>query len=415
MKFKSTWILLAVALGLGFYVYWYEIKGGEARKAKEEEAKKLFSVSHDKIQAITLKSPTETVTGERRGEDWAITAPLQAEGDTSEWSYVAQNLADLKKEKDLEGASGDLKSYGLDPAQLSVRFRAQAGQKGEVHFGQENPTGSYVYARLGQDRQVFLVPKYNYTGIKKSLYDLRERSLLKFNESNVRQIRLTHARGEFLLVKTSEQWHLREPLAAAADSDQIRTLFSKLSYDKVKEFVDQPQDLKALGLDRPQLRVVLTEGERTKEFMVGKEKQKGETYYARARDRSPVFLIERSTFDGLNKSLLDLRDKTIAKLERDKVDVIEITRGTKTDTLKKEKDASKMNDLLDAVLFEKVQEFPEKEPSRPEVDVKLKQGGQLLFHFGLGQEVGDRVYLHDYSASRILLVPKAPFSKFKTS
>ncbi len=44
MKFRSTIIYLTLAVGLGLFVYFYEIRGGREREEAKENEKKLLQV-----------------------------------------------------------------------------------------------------------------------------------------------------------------------------------------------------------------------------------------------------------------------------------------------------------------------------------------------------------------------------------
>ena len=56
---------------------------------------------------------------------------------------------------------GDLKQYGLEPARIEVAFRPK-GQKDlrRVQLGEKTPTGSDLYARLPDQKRVFLVSSF---------------------------------------------------------------------------------------------------------------------------------------------------------------------------------------------------------------------------------------------------------------
>ena len=57
MRFKGTALLLLLCAGLGAYVYFYEIKGGEQREKAKQEEKRLWKFESNDIQQIELITP----------------------------------------------------------------------------------------------------------------------------------------------------------------------------------------------------------------------------------------------------------------------------------------------------------------------------------------------------------------------
>jgi len=53
---RTTLILVLLALGLGSFVYFYEIKGATQREEIKEQNQRIFSFAEDDVQALTVKT-----------------------------------------------------------------------------------------------------------------------------------------------------------------------------------------------------------------------------------------------------------------------------------------------------------------------------------------------------------------------
>src|SRR5215217_4407117 len=86
----------------------------------------------------------------------------------------------------------NLKEYGLDPARVEVSFRAK-GQKDfkKLLVGERTPTGNDLYARLPDQKRVFLINSYNDSTFNKNTFALREKKILKVDREKTDGLELS--------------------------------------------------------------------------------------------------------------------------------------------------------------------------------------------------------------------------------
>ena len=70
----STIVVLVLALLLGAYVYFYEMKHGKSRE-DEESSKPAFTFKSDDVKAINLIFKGQSVTLEKTDKNWVISKP----------------------------------------------------------------------------------------------------------------------------------------------------------------------------------------------------------------------------------------------------------------------------------------------------------------------------------------------------
>jgi hypothetical protein len=137
--------------------------------------------------------------------------------------------------------------------------------------------------------------------------------------------------------KQGTAWQMTQPAAVAADEAELSGITSNLASLEVQRVVDeQPTDLKQYGLDPARIEVTFKFAGKDQKLLLGQKTPTGSDLYAKVPDKPRVFLVSaylESTFD---KSTFALRDKTILKIDREKVDRMEVETPDRTLKLAKQ-------------------------------------------------------------------------------
>ena len=147
------------------------------------------------------------------------------------------------------------------------------------------------------------------------------------------EIKVTSSGGEGASAKKEGgTWKLVEP-AAAADESELSGLANTLaSVDMVRVVDENPSNLNDYGLSNPRA-VVAFKAEGDKDYrrlLLGEKTPTGSDLFAKRNDEKKVFLIAAFQESSLNKSPFDLRDKNVLKVERDKIDGVDLSAGSQT-------------------------------------------------------------------------------------
>ncbi len=328
---RSTLILLVVLAGLLGYIYFVESKKPET-VAGEEAKPKVFAVTADKIAELSVKPATGDATVLRKADGkWQIVQPVDSAADDAEVSGITSNLASLEVQRVVDEAPGDLKQYGLAQPRVDIGFKA-AGDKGEHHLlvGDKTPTGGEMYAKLQNEKKVFLISGYLDTSLNKSTFDLRDKSVMKFDRTGVDSVVLGAAdkSTEVQIAKTGDEWNLAKPVAARADYGAVEGLIGRLQTAQMKSLVTpDAKDLKEYGLDKPEASATVAAGSARATLELGKKAADG-TVYARDAARPMVFTVEASLLDELKKPGDEYRRKDVFESRPYNTQRVEITRGS---------------------------------------------------------------------------------------
>ena len=433
MRFKGTLILLIVCLALGGYLYFYEYKGSEQREKTKQAEKQTWKLEAKDIRQIDLVYPDRNITAEREGEEkWILTNPRRLEADSDELNRLAGSAAEITREITVEPNATDLAKFGLDPVQRSLELKTKEGKEYKISFGNKNPTGNSVYARLPGQKEVFLVSTSVADTFDKKVEELRNHSVLDFKQQDVQSLNLKSPKGDFKLSKDADdRWWIEGPDRIAADAPDIRGILNALSMGEIKEFFDGNQeDYVNLGLDKPLIDVSLTYGpdKAIKHLVIGSQKSKirsktgksleqqedgkigqeaesstSEIYLARDESRSDLFFVGKDLVDKLEQSRSDLRDKALASFQRWDIDFISLTNAkgsfafNKTGgewflgEAKKKVKWEAINGILDALEKPATEWIETPDPlqtyglDKPAIHILLKQGGNVIVDASLSK------------------------------
>ncbi len=148
----------------------------------------------------------------------------------------------------------------------------------------------------------------------------------------IEQVTVKSEKGETATAqKQGDKWQVTQPAAAPADDAEISGITSSLSSLSISRVIDeQATDFKQYGLEPARIEVGFRYGGRDRRLLLGQKTPTGSDIYARLPESARVFIVPSYVESTFNKSAFDLRDKTILKIDREKVDQVEIETPERT-------------------------------------------------------------------------------------
>ena len=339
---RSTILLVIVLAGLGAYIYFVTWKLPEGGAADAKKLDKVFAgYEADKVEEIKVMSAAgDATTLKKEGGAWHVTQPITAPASESEVSGITSALGQVEIGRVVDPNPSNLNDYGLSNPRIEIDFKG-AGDKDykKLLIGDKSPTGSDLFAKRNDEKQVFLIPSFQETSLNRTTFDLREKSLLKFDREKVDGIDVS-ANGKALTVaKEGGDWKITRPVQTKADFGSVEGLVGRLQSVQMKSIAaDNPPaaDLKKYGLDKPQATVNLNAGSARATLLVG-GKADDTTVYARDASRPAVVTVENALLDDLKKGADDYRRKDIFEFRPFNANRIEMTRNNQTVVLERVK------------------------------------------------------------------------------
>jgi hypothetical protein len=328
----STLALVAVAAGLGAYIYFVD-----ANRSDTEVKEKVFTVAADDVEELRVTAKGDTTVLKKADGAWSVVEPLATDADQSDVTSLLSSLTSLDITREVDPNTSNLAEYGLAEPKVDISFKAKNGVAGRLRLGDQTPTGGDVYALPGDGARVVLVPTFVETNLARSTFDLRDKRILRFERDKADGIEITAGgRVPVTFSRTNSEWRVTAPVSARGDYGTIEGLLTRLSSTNMTAIeTTDLSDLKKYGLDSPATTLVVRSGSSTATLDVSTAAD-GRAY-ARDRARPMVFTMEPSVATELLKDAGEYRRKELFEFRAFSATELVLTRGAEVVTLKKVK------------------------------------------------------------------------------
>src|SRR5262249_13360533 len=423
MNFKTTLILLALAVGAVVLFWGTPAKWlGLAHDAPDPAGKGTLGVlenqlTSDAITRIEIKPRgAEQPVILERGAGGVWTAPGQWPTRKPEVEQLVTLLSGLRSRflpEELNEENGP-DNYGLETPTVVVNVKAGATEYG-LAFGEPplsgSPIDSPTYLRLDHREEVvrlapglageltrpadYYLQRRLFTDVERVAKEAMGDSPEKVEQLAAKAIAVEEAKPggtKFTMTKVNSDWELTQPTHDRVDPDKRKSVLQALPDIWAEQFVVKPdKDLSKYGLkdSKETIKVTTTNGG-TITLAVGSESPTKKTRtvarpapqvpgmppqqmtqkieerfrYAKLENNDQIFEIKADKLKDVFVPFADLRDSRIARFESKDATKVELTRGTESIVLVKDKDhwrmekptpgdaeTSKITDILDKVAF----------------------------------------------------------------
>ena len=323
-------ILLAlVVIGLGAYIGFVERNEPTTDQLKERKDKLFAGLDQAKVDKVVVTNPHGRFELVKQDDAWALKAPLADQANQGAVSSLLFSLAGLKTERTFPAKDVKLAEYGLDKPPLSVTVDEASGKSYTLRLGNELPLGNLRAAETG-DGNVYLVSKYVASDLDKDLAAWRSDELAQVYAPDVASVTVANPSGQFTLAHAGSLWTITAPVPDLADRDRAEGLITDISGARIKEFVDNAPDLKALGLDPPRFAVTIVRRNAKAapialEFGNERDAKDGKQVACKRGDR--VFWVEAKAASRLGGPWQQWRSKRLLGFDAWGVDKLEVASG----------------------------------------------------------------------------------------
>jgi Domain of unknown function (DUF4340) len=335
---RSFLVLVVIGAGLSAYLYFVESKRDPSDADKKE---KVFTVESEKIDELNVKSESgERTTLKKSGSEWQIVAPVAAPPDTAAVSGLTSNLSSLELQRVIDDNPQDLAEYGLAQPRLEVGFKA-GGQEHRLLVGRKTPAATDLYAKLGDQKRVFLIPGFVDTTFNKTTFDLRDKTVLKVEPDKIETASISSQKRTLQFAKADGEWKLTAPVKVRGDFTTIDRLVSRLNTLQMKSLVaPEAASLAEYGLDTPEATIQLGSGSSQATLLLGKTAGDG-AVYAKDQSRPAIVTVDATLIADVTKDMGEYRQKDLFDGRAFNATRLEITRGGQSSVFEKTKTKNK--------------------------------------------------------------------------
>jgi hypothetical protein len=148
---RTTLILILLALGLGSFVYFYEIQGATQREEVKEKKQQIFSFTADDVQSLTIKTQKVNLTLERSGQSsqskWLLKTPISEPANDAVVSYLMNLLFTGKSNRSLSVPANQKGEFGLDKPQITINIILKNQKSHQLILGKLDFNRRFLYAQ----------------------------------------------------------------------------------------------------------------------------------------------------------------------------------------------------------------------------------------------------------------------------
>lgn len=434
MRFKTTWILLAVAAVAAGYFFLIEQPRHTKKVAELARADMLTHIRGEDVISIAIRRPESTIEFTKNAGEWWMSKPVHEKADLASLNILLRTLVTLEIDQRYPADKTNLATYGLANPPIALTMSTQRGESLAVDVGDFSINKAQCYAKVRGTDEVLLV----HAGIRR--YGFRDASFFRnkkvfdFAADNVSSVEISNKDHSFLWKRMlPEHWVLvaqAEPTrniidvghSIAGDTEVITNVLSELRAMRVTRNVSDDADdfenyfrditgtIALTIVDQPDhVTYVFAQGQDSEECLVT------------VKNDPRIMAIGRSILANFRKTLSDFRDRRVLHFDRANVTRISLEGPNVLTTIVRRDDAwtfnnpalgeldrSEVSKLVVALMDLKYKEIIEEKITEPRPHgldspvyrLSLYAGDDVLDQFDTGDRIqpGAEVFITSHSS-----------------
>jgi hypothetical protein len=393
MKPRTTLLLLVITGLLFAYLYFYDKKQPNSAEA-QRQAGTVVSLKTEQIDGVVIQNGDQKTELRRHDKKWRLESPVKDQADSMAVENLLSDVADWQKDttitaKEIDADKNGLIEYGLNKPKLRLKLIGP-GAPAEFLFGKDTALEGKMYVRSDNSKETYVVSQSVRKDIEKKPDDFRDKKLTDLTMTQVSRVVVKTRAGEMEMERKGDHWDLVRPLRSRGDDQKIGDLIAQVTTAQIQQFVaDDKGDLNAYGLTEPRGSMILfpesdkagaipqdaaSGDDRGQMLQIGAASDKAkDQVYARFAPRGFVYALAKKIESILEVKPDDLRDRHLARIDRNSLDRLTIEPGGKSKIVLARKDdawtiatsknmaanSDEVRRLLDTLADEQVSKFVE--------------------------------------------------------
>jgi hypothetical protein len=225
--------------------------------------KSVITLAPEDVDRLKISRGNESVELEKQDKDkWLVTSPERFTAKKALIDAALNSLSGVNAKQIIDEPKSEGDPYGLDNPQVSITMGGKKleetlliGQAAGEAKEQSPAAPSSVYARIKGQDPVYVIDGKTIGGLTIDPKELRDRSVLSFNPSNIQKVEITLDGKTWLAVQgDNKTWSLEKPEKKdKVDTWAISGMLWNLKDLEWKSISKQGTDSGSANLDKPQL------------------------------------------------------------------------------------------------------------------------------------------------------------------
>ena len=286
-------------------------KNGIDKSAYELRDKKIFHFEKEDIQGFKIDTAAGNYSVEKKDGTWQVVEPKQVPADIEKITSLLQKTRTTDIKKFIAEEADDLTSYGLKDPHTKITFLIGKDKAPHIlALGKENAENEGIYAKTVSKNKVFLLKKEFLKGFPYLVNDIRDKSIIRFNEDKIARIKIKAEGKEYLISKTKDEWTLDKPEKKKLETITAKEILWGLGDIKFTNIIDESGevDLAAFGLQKPAIKVNLLDDKENnlESLFIGTKIKDEDLLFAMTGKSKTIYSIKQRLNDELLSSIKSL-------------------------------------------------------------------------------------------------------------
>jgi hypothetical protein len=264
---QTTWILVGALVVLAVVTFFVLRQPGET-SASESSGVMLVNYDSASVDKIEVTAPGTSVTLEKQGSGWMVTAPLHYRADQSVVTAAVGKGKNIEVKNVVSSNPEKQHLFQVDSAGTLIQMYAGGTPVAAFRVGKPGPSYMETYVRKEGSNDVFLAEGMFTYMFSHPVKDWRDKSIYKSEPELIRLVIYKYGDTTFTLAMKDSLWRLNGDSVSQAT---VRTLLSSLANLQADDFVDSalsvaPKQVALVDVDGTQIR--FCQGKTTGNYLV---------------------------------------------------------------------------------------------------------------------------------------------------
>ena len=286
------------------------------RKLVDFFNKSLVDFNDDDLAKVTLLMDDDSVDLIRDEKDlqkWTMVKPVNMKANTATINSLLFDLKNVRIVEFITTHTKNSKTFNFEQPEKEINLTFKNGKTWALKLGNQTSSQDHYFAQRSDDETVFTIQKSSVESIFRSLHDLKDRTVMEFDDDMVREIHIHDSTQTFILKKSANKWNLTLP----KPSDSIQSFIGKdilwtLNSIEFESVLARDPGNTVTGLTNPKVSVKLLDGKSTilTHLLIGNPVAKlPEVHYLKVAESSNVYTMKKRFIDEILSNLKKLKEK----------------------------------------------------------------------------------------------------------
>lgn len=269
--------------------------------------KVVFSYAYDKANRVQIEHAGGTVTLERDGINWKITAPEALAADSGAVNALLWRIRDLRASGFLDDSPAGIARY-LPKPDVTVKIWEEGAKEPKtllLGLSKAVKVGELTGVASAGAGPVFMVETKDIHDLSKTATDLREKRVVaSFDMKEVKRLSVTVG-GKRLLVERrgEDEWRVLEPSKGPAKEIKVTGLLLALRALRWTEIAAADgADAARFGLEKPEVEVAVLKADGSELTGLAVGRTDGKVGYVRSKSSPAIYAVDAKILEDFRKA-----------------------------------------------------------------------------------------------------------------